>query len=198
MCEIEIFNFRTIWNKICKDYYKILDIPYTASENEIKKAYKIMALKYHPNKNKSPDAAEKFKEVAEAYNVLTRTDPTVYRDILVTLEDNFKGCTKKMKVTREVPNPDGRTFQVEEKVVAINVQPGCNKGAEVTFHQEGLHDRNRIPGDVIFVIKIILHAYFKWEGSNIRYTAKISLREALCGTAKIPSLDGTNKHVALR
>jgi len=53
-----------------KDYYKILGLSRTASEDEIKKAYRKMALKYHPDKNKNPGAEEKFKEVAEAYDVL--------------------------------------------------------------------------------------------------------------------------------
>ncbi len=53
-----------------QDYYKILGVSRTATEDEIKKAYRKMALKYHPDKNTSPGAEEKFKEVAEAYDVL--------------------------------------------------------------------------------------------------------------------------------
>jgi len=54
-----------------KDYYKTLGISKSASEDDIKKAYRKMALNYHPDKNKSPGAEEKFKEVAEAYEVLS-------------------------------------------------------------------------------------------------------------------------------
>lgn len=54
-----------------KDYYKVLGIDKTASEEEIKKAYRKLAVKYHPDKNKDDkDAENKFKEVAEAYEVL--------------------------------------------------------------------------------------------------------------------------------
>lgn len=54
-----------------KDYYKILGISKNATDDDIKKAYRKLALQYHPDKNKSAGAEEKFKEVAEAYEVLS-------------------------------------------------------------------------------------------------------------------------------
>lgn len=57
--------------KMGKDYYSVLGIQKGASEDEIKKAYRKQALKYHPDKNKSPGAEDKFKEIAEAYDVLS-------------------------------------------------------------------------------------------------------------------------------
>lgn len=57
--------------KMGKDYYSVLGIQKGASDDEIKKAYRKQALKYHPDKNKSPGAEEKFKEIAEAYDVLS-------------------------------------------------------------------------------------------------------------------------------
>lgn len=54
-----------------KDYYKILGLAKGAAEEDIKKAYRKLALKYHPDKNKSAGAEEKFKEIAEAYEVLS-------------------------------------------------------------------------------------------------------------------------------
>ncbi|MBN3490294.1 molecular chaperone DnaJ [Acholeplasma equirhinis] len=53
-----------------RDYYEVLGISKTASTEEIKKAYRQLAKKYHPDVNKEPDAEAKFKEVQEAYDVL--------------------------------------------------------------------------------------------------------------------------------
>ncbi len=54
-----------------KDYYKILGVDKNASQEEIKKAYRRLARKYHPDVNKSPEAEERFKEINEAYEVLS-------------------------------------------------------------------------------------------------------------------------------
>ncbi len=54
-----------------KDYYEVLGVPKTATDAEIKSAFRKLAKKYHPDVNKTEDAAEKFKEIGEAYSVLS-------------------------------------------------------------------------------------------------------------------------------
>jgi len=54
------------------DYYKILNVNKNASESEIKKAYRKLAMKYHPDRNKGDKSAEEmFKKISEAYAVLS-------------------------------------------------------------------------------------------------------------------------------
>ncbi len=54
-----------------RDYYEILGVPRTASESEIKSAFRKLARKYHPDVSTEPDAEERFKEINEAYAVLS-------------------------------------------------------------------------------------------------------------------------------
>jgi len=53
-----------------RDYYEVLGLQKNALQTEIKSQYRKLALKFHPDRNKSPDAAEHFKEISEAYAVL--------------------------------------------------------------------------------------------------------------------------------
>ena len=55
-----------------RDYYETLEVSRDASSNDLKKAFKKKAMKFHPDRNPdNPEAAEKFKEAAEAYDVLS-------------------------------------------------------------------------------------------------------------------------------
>lgn len=269
-----------------KDYYKVLGIAKGASDDEIKKAYRKMALKFHPDKNKDPGAENKFKEIAEAYDVLSdskkkelydkfgeeglkgdgagpgagpgggafhytfqgdpmrmfqqafggngmftefafggggdgpellfgggdnlfgfpfggmgggggmprhhapKQDKPIVHELPVTLEDLCKGCTKKMKITRKILNPDG-VSRSEDKVLTINVKPGWKNGTRITFPKEGDVYPGRLPADITFVIKDKMHPKFKRDGSDIRYKHQVPLCDALCGVnIKVPTLEG--------
>ncbi|XP_073441908.1 dnaJ homolog subfamily B member 12 [Dendrobates tinctorius] len=60
--------------KQCKDYYEILGVTREASEDDLKKAYRKLALKFHPDKNHAPGATEAFKAIGNAYAVLSNAD----------------------------------------------------------------------------------------------------------------------------
>ena len=69
-----------------KDYYAILGVPRNATQEEIKRAYKRLARQYHPDVNKSPEAEEKFKEINEAYAVLSDPEKRRIYDTYGTTE----------------------------------------------------------------------------------------------------------------
>ena len=57
-----------------RDYYEVIGVSKTASNNEIKSQYRKLALKFHPDRNKSKEASEHFKEISEAYAILSDTE----------------------------------------------------------------------------------------------------------------------------
>ncbi|CAL4068326.1 unnamed protein product [Meganyctiphanes norvegica] len=67
--------------KKCKDYYEILGVTKEAGESDLKKAYRKLALQFHPDKNKSPGAAEAFKAVGNAFAVLSDTEKRKQYDL---------------------------------------------------------------------------------------------------------------------
>jgi molecular chaperone DnaJ len=83
-----------------RDYYEVLGVQKSASKDEIKDAYRKLAMQYHPDRNKAPEAEEKFKEISEAYAVLSDDEKRQQYDTLghpdfdqrYTQEDIFRGA----------------------------------------------------------------------------------------------------------
>uniref|UniRef100_A0A8C3Q5W9 Uncharacterized protein n=1 Tax=Geospiza parvula TaxID=87175 RepID=A0A8C3Q5W9_GEOPR len=235
------------------DYYAALELDRGATADDIKKAYRTLALKYHPLKCKEPWGPKRFHQLAEAYDVLSdpmkkgiydkfgeeglkggipleyasdnpwsvgyvfhnnpervfreffggdnpfaeffaedgsevllpfggprgqgalRRDPPIVRDLYVSLEDLFHGCTKKIKISRRVMNEDGQTSTIRDKILTIDVQPGWQRGTRITFEKEGDQGPNIIPADITFVVQEKLHPRFKRIENNLLYIASISL-----------------------
>ncbi|MEX1996277.1 MAG: DnaJ domain-containing protein, partial [Nitrosopumilaceae archaeon] len=83
-----------------RDYYEVLGVQKNAPQDEIKSQYRKLALKFHPDRNKSPDAAEHFKEISEAYAVLSDSEKRKIYDTYghagvdgrYSTEDIFRGA----------------------------------------------------------------------------------------------------------
>lgn len=104
-------------------------------------------------------------------------DPPVVHELRVSLEEIFHGCTKRMRITRRRLNPDGRTTRTEDKILNIVIKRGWKEGTKITFPKEGDETPENVPADIVFVLKDKGHPHFKRDGSNIIYTAKVSLKE---------------------
>mmetsp|Transcript_48064 Transcript_48064/g.120974 ORF Transcript_48064/g.120974 Transcript_48064/m.120974 type:complete len:337 (-) Transcript_48064:249-1259(-) len=280
-----------------KDYYCILGVSRTATDEEIKKAYKKLALKWHPdrNPNNKKEAEEKFKEVAEAYDVLSdkekrqifdqfgeeglkqgaggaggpagagpnfhfqgnfdqaraeeifrqffggggggggtsfffgddedgggipgmfgfggggggfgrggrrggpRQEKPHFVNFKCSLEELYKGCQKKMKITKNIYDTASGKLMPVEKILVIDVKPGWKKGTKITFEKEGDERPGVIPADFVFVLDEKPHSFFKREGDNLVYNANISLRQALVGfSLSVPTLDGRELKINVR
>ncbi len=83
-----------------RDFYEVLGVPKNASKDQIKDAYRKLAMQYHPDRNKAPEAEEKFKEISEAYAVLSDDQKRQQYDTLghagfdqrYSEEDIFRGA----------------------------------------------------------------------------------------------------------
>ncbi|KAI6661547.1 hypothetical protein LOD99_13420 [Oopsacas minuta] len=248
-----------------KDYYLILGIKRSCQSMDVKRAYRVLALKYHPDSNREVGTKDRFLEVSEAYDVLSdlerraiydqfgeealkvgvpcdgkflegyayhgdylrtfheffggdnpfadyfnvsglseppafsgvaglvqpRQDPPVERELQLSLEEIYLGCTKKMKISRRVMNEDGVTTSLKDKILTIRINPGIQEGTKITFPKEGDQGPNAIPADITFIIRDKKHTRFIRSGLDLKYTARIKLVEALSGcTIPMHTLDG--------
>ena len=117
-------------------------------------------------------------------------DPPIEYPLGVTLGELFTGCTKKMKISRKVLNPDGTTA-TQTKVVTIDIKPGWKAGTKITYPKEGDQAIGRTPADVVFVIQEKPHPTYTRVGNDLHYTASISLNHALSGgSLEVPTIEG--------
>ncbi|KAM7498034.1 hypothetical protein LguiA_022448 [Lonicera macranthoides] len=122
----------------------------------------------------------------------TRKAPPIENTLPCSLEELYKGTTKKMKISREIVDISGKSMKVEE-ILTINIKPGWKKGTKITFPEKGNEQPNVIPADLIFIIDEKPHSVFTRDGNDLVVTQRISLAEALTGyTVHLTTLDGRN------
>ena len=85
-----------------RDYYEVLGVQKNSSQDEIKSQYRKLALKFHPDRNKSPEAPEHFKEISEAYAVLSDPEKRKIYDTTIVLEDVLKGKREEIDLPSEI------------------------------------------------------------------------------------------------
>ena len=162
-----------------KDYYKILGVDKKASTEDIKKAYRKLAVKYHPDKN--PDnnqAEEKFKEVNEANTVLT--DPEKRRQY-DELGENWKHAQGGGFGGQRTGSGPGRTYTSEEfeDIFGGGGGSGFSDFFETIFGNRGGRSRPA-------------------QGTNYRADLEISLQDAYQDAEKIFELEGQKLRIKLK
>lgn len=93
-----------------KDYYRILNVPRNATDYEIKYMYRKLALEYHPDRNRSPDAEERFKEITEAHSVLSDESKRVLYDCYLSYLDMLRHLSWEKHHKEEVRITKGLIF----------------------------------------------------------------------------------------
>lgn len=188
------------------DYYSILDIPKTASHDEIKKAYRKLAMKHHPDRNGGDDT--QFKKIQEAYDVLIDSDKRQQYDNpfsnqqqfgFNTGNQDFDSIFSQFFGRRPPPHNQIQTFRTSvtvslvdafkgsshvmqlstpsgNKVININVPPGIETGDSIRYD-------NIIENAVLLVQFVVLpDLRFDRKGSDLYSNHPISVLELIVGT----------------
>jgi molecular chaperone DnaJ len=105
-----------------KDYYKILEIEENATDDQIKKSYRTLSKKYHPDVN--PEGAEKFKDIAEAYDILSNKEK---RNAYLNSKNNPFADSPFADMFNQMFNQQGRQQQrrkaAPDKIIKVQVSP---------------------------------------------------------------------------
>jgi curved DNA-binding protein len=178
-----------------KDYYKILGVERSASAEEIKKVYRQLALRYHPDRNPDDHSAEeKFKEINEAYQVLSDKDKRVHYDQLGASYERY---------TQSGGRPGGFNW---EDWFTPGSQASTSYGRNVRVEVGNLEDLfgggfsdffTRIFGGMGGPSSVRSRADAGSNQSSYRYEAEISLREAYHGTSRRIEVDGRRIEVKI-
>jgi molecular chaperone DnaJ len=133
-----------------KDYYKILEVDRSASQDDIKKSYRKLALKYHPDKNDGDKIAEeKFKEISDAYSILSDPDKKSQYDRFGSVGENNSGGGNPFNMDdlfsqfgdifgrRNGPQQRrGSDLRVKVNVTLNDIIFGCTKKIKYTRHDK--------------------------------------------------------------
>lgn len=119
-----------------------------------------------------------------------RQPPTVRTALPLSLEELYRGCTKRLKVTRKIIDRATRKTVPVEKILQIEVKPGWKAGTKIRFPGDGDELPDGSAQDLEFVVEEKPHSTYKRERDDLHMIMSLSLVEALCGfTRSVKTLD---------
>ncbi len=160
-----------------KDYYKIIGVARDAGQDDIKRAYRKLARKFHPDVSKEPDAEERFKEVGEAYEVLSDPEKRAAYDALGADWKAGQGF-------RPPPDWDASHFGGARQGQRPS---GFGGPGEFSDFFESLFGGGGFHG---------ARGSFRAAGDDLRVSVPVSLEEAYRGTTRELSLGSAPRHDA--
>jgi DnaJ-class molecular chaperone len=196
-----------------KDYYSILEVSHKATPEEIKKAYRKMALQHHPDKNlDDPTASEKFKDVAEAYEILKdpikrgifdrwRTESRRATDSRTTAPKSNPGPHSKTAASKEAPKASGpaRKKSEDQKDFDEDTFEGFVQDIFGDFFGAKDSSAPERGGDLRYHLQLDLEDVATGLDKTIRFLRKAGTKEEVAHvTVKIPKgiLAGSRLRVA--
>ena len=189
-------------------YYELLELSPQASSEEIKKAYRRLSMKYHPDKTGGdPSSTAKFQQISEAYETLsskelrskydlvsgleTPIQPAsvsgmgglglnISKPITVPVDKIFTGTLLPVEVERWIVEDDSGTKVTEVETIYVDIPKGIDDGEIILLKDKGNFCKSH-KGELKLFVKIDNKTEFKRTGLDLLYHKSISLKEALCG-----------------
>src|SRR6266536_3002837 len=192
---------------MARDYYEALGVPRNASQEELQAAYRRLSRSLHPDVNKDPSAEERFKEVGEAYHVLSDPEARARYDAMRSRGGGPGPRERAGGGARPIPGADQEAelqLTVEEAYAGgrrwvtlagpqgsrsyeVSIPPGVVDGQRIRLAGEGGRGSgDAAPGDLYLVVRIAPHPRYRLEGRDLHVDLRVAPWEAALG-APIPA-----------
>ncbi|MEZ4888074.1 MAG: J domain-containing protein [Chitinophagales bacterium] len=179
-----------------RDYYKILDVPKAATAEDIKKAYRKVALKYHPDRNPDDkEAEEKFKEATEAYEVLSDVDK----------RKKYDQFGHKWKMYEQAgangSESSGNYYDFSKGTGGQGTRVEFEGNIEDFFNQFGGGGQSHEAGDVFeqfFKRGSSGGGQFAYKGADVEAVFSISLEDAYKGGKRVIEVNGNKLRITIK
>ncbi|KAL3528306.1 hypothetical protein ACH5RR_007628 [Cinchona calisaya] len=117
--------------------------------------------------------------------------------LMCSLEELYKGASRKLKISRRIIDRAGK-FRNLEEILTVDIKPGWKKGTKITFPEKGNEEPGVISADLIFVVDEKPHSIYVRDGNDLVVNQEITLLESLTGKIlELTTLDGRNLMIPL-